>query len=184
MALLESNDIALGSKAPGFELEGVDGAHWSLEDFDADVLVVMFICNHCPYVKAVQGRLVELAEEMSDRSVDFVAINPNVEAHPEDTFPKMKETAEDWGLPFPYLADRTQEVARAYRAVCTPDIYVYDADRKLAYHGRVDDNWEEPEKVERRELKQAIETVLKGGRPDPKSQQPSMGCSIKWLDEQ
>lgn len=182
MALLESEDIELGTPAPDFELPATDGESYGLSDFsDSDVLVVMFICNHCPYVKAIRGRLVELAREMSDESVAFVAINPNdAERYPDDNFEQMKEIAEEHGFPFPYLRDESQEVAEAYGAVCTPDIFAYGEQRRLAYHGRLDDNWKESEQVERRELKEAIETMLDGELPAPEAQVPSQGCSIKW----
>ena len=184
MALLESNDVELGTPAPDFELPATDGETYALSDFaEADVLVVMFICNHCPYVKAVRGRLVDLANELSDAPVAFAAINPNdAENYPEDDFEHMQEVAEEYDFPFPYLRDESQEVARAYGAVCTPDIFVYDEDRELAYRGRIDDNWKEPDQVERRALHEAIQTLLDGGRPDPDDQIPSQGCSIKWKD--
>jgi hypothetical protein len=118
---------------------------------------------------------------LDGESVAFAAINPNdAEEYPDDGFDRMTEVAEEYDFPFPYMQDETQEVAEAYGAVCTPDIFVYDADRELAYHGRVDDNWKEPEKVERRELHDAIRTLLDGDRPDPEAQTPSRGCSIKW----
>ena len=182
MALLESNEDDLGTPAPDFELPATDGETYSLSDFDdSEVLVVMFICNHCPYVKAVRQRLVDLADELAGESVAFAAINPNdAEEYPDDDFDRMTEVAEEYDFPFPYMQDETQEVAEAYGAVCTPDIFVYDDDRKLAYHGRVDDNWKEPEKVEQRDLHNAIRTLLAGNRPDPDAQKPSMGCSIKW----
>lgn len=184
MALLESDDVELGSPARDFELPATDGETYSLSDFaGADVLVVMFICNHCPYVKAVRGRLIDLAEEMSDEPVAFVAINPNdAEQYPDDSFERMREVADEYDYPFPYLRDESQDAARAYGAVCTPDIFVYDADRQLAYRGRVDDSPKDPDDVERRDLHDAIRTLLQGGRPDPDEQIPSQGCSIKWKD--
>ncbi|QDG51820.1 thioredoxin family protein [Persicimonas caeni] len=181
MALIESHDAQLGMDAPDFELSATDGQSYSLESFaDADVLVMMFICNHCPYVKAVRGRLVDLAEQMSDQSVAFAAISSNdAERYPDDGFERMKEVAEEYNFPFPYLYDETQDVARSYGAVCTPDFFVFDEDRKLRYRGRLDDNWKEPEQVSRRELKAAVDTLLAGETPD-EEQHPSMGCSIKW----
>jgi peroxiredoxin len=182
MALLESDDVELGTPAPDFDLPATDGNDYSLSDFDhADVLVVMFICNHCPYVKAVRGRLVDLANELGAEPVAFAAINPNdAEEYPEDSFENMVEVADEHDFPFPYLRDESQEVAEAYGAVCTPDIFVYDDDRELAYRGRVDDNWKEPDKVEQRDLHDAIQTLLDGDQPDPDEQVPSQGCSIKW----
>ncbi|NIQ04030.1 MAG: redoxin domain-containing protein [Nitrospinaceae bacterium] len=181
MALMHSTMVPLGSPAHDFKLPGVDGKEYTLESFkDQRVLVIVFMCNHCPYVKAVLPRLVELQSEYQDRNVQFVGINSNdAERYPDDSFENMKKAAREKGIPFPYLYDETQEVARQYDAVCTPDIYVYGADRKLQYRGRVDDNWEHPEKVTRRDLKDAIEHILQG-QPVREEQIPSMGCSIKW----
>ncbi len=181
MVLLESDAPELGSPAPDFSLPGTDGQTYSLEDFShADVLVVMFICNHCPYVKAVLDRLVHMANEFDPSDAAFVAISSNdVERYPDDSPEKMAELAEEKEFPFPYLYDESQEVARAYQAVCTPDFFVYDSERKLAYAGRLDDNWKEADKVTRQELKQAVVALLDGRRPS-REQHPSMGCSIKW----
>ena len=181
MALMESNTPELGSPAPDFSLPATDGNHYALSDFDdADVLVVMFICNHCPYVKAVIDRLVALGRTWDDEDVAFVAISSNdAERYPDDSFENMRQLAEKREFPFPYLYDESQEVARAYQAACTPDFFVYDDDRRLAYCGRLDDNWKEPEKVEKRDLHDAIAALLRGEQPD-EEQHPSMGCSIKW----
>ncbi len=181
MALVESESPQLGSPAPDFSLPGTDGSTYSLDDFDgADVLVVMFICNHCPYVKAVLDRLLELGRSWDDDEVAFVAISANdAERYPDDSFDNMKQLADTKDFPFPYLYDESQETARAYGAECTPDFFVYDDDRQLAYAGRLDDNWKEPDEVEQRELYDAITALLDGERPD-EDQHPSMGCSIKW----
>ncbi len=181
MALVESETPELGSKAPDFSLPATDGETYALDDFsDADVLVVMFICNHCPYVKAVLDRLVDLGRTWDDDEVAFVAISSNdAERYPDDSFENMAQLAKELEFPFPYLYDESQEVARAYRAACTPDFFAYDDERALAYAGRLDDNWKEPEKVEKRDLHDAITALLQGERPD-EDQTPSMGCSIKW----
>jgi thiol-disulfide isomerase/thioredoxin len=159
----------------------VDGRTYARDDFaGAKVLVVMFICNHCPYVKAVEDRLIDLARELEPRGVQLVGVSSNdARTYPDDSFDKMAERwkAKEYG--FPYLYDEQQEVARAFDAVCTPDIYVFDGDRKLAYRGRIDDSWKDPGKVTRRELHAAITAVLDGQRPSAE-QKPSMGCSIKW----
>jgi peroxiredoxin len=170
-------------QAPDFELPATDGNSYSLASFDeADVLVVMFICNHCPYVKAVRQRLVELAEDKAAESVAFAAISSNdAKNYPEDSFDKMKEVAEEFGFPFPYLYDETQQVARKYGAVCTPDFFVFDEDRQLRYRGRLDDNWKDASKVTRHDLRDAIDTLLSGETPDA-DQVPSRGCSIKWSE--
>lgn len=183
MALLESKQIAWGTPAPDFSLRGIDGHLYSLENFrDAKVLVVVFMCNHCPYVQAIWGRLVNLQERYWDKELRFVGINPNV-ANPEyedETLEKMKIYARDYQMNFPYLVDEKQLVAAEYQAPCTPDIYVYDEERKLAYHGRIDDSWKDESAVTKEELALAIEALLTGERPSEK-QNPSMGCSIKWV---
>ena len=181
MALTESEPIALGTRAPDFELPGIDGKTFSLDSFSgANGLVVMFICNHCPYVIAVEDRLVELGRSFIPPGVAFVAIMPNdVERYPDDAPDKMKQRSDEKGYPFPYLYDESQATARAYGAVCTPDIYVFDADLELAYHGRIDDNWKEPAAVTKRELAAAIEAIVGGEKPS-QEQNPTIGCSIKW----
>ena len=179
MALTESTMVSLGSKAPYFSLPDTDGNNLSIENFSKEILVVIFTCNHCPYAKAVEDRLIKLANDYNSK-VDFVLISSNdAENYPEDSPEKMAEQAESKSYPFPYLFDETQEIAKAYSAVCTPDIFLYNNDRELEYRGRLDDNWKEPEKVSREELKMAIEIVLKGEEIDF-TQIPSMGCNIKW----
>ena len=181
MVLLNSQPIVSGVTAPDFELPSVDGKRYRLQDFsDAKVLVVMFLCSHCPYVKAVEDRILALHREMAPKGVQFVAICSNdATDYPEDRPEALRKLWQEKQYGFPYLIDETQVVAKAFGAVCTPDIYVYNDLRNLAYHGRIDDDWQHPEKVTRQELKAAIEVLLAGGRPegDPK---PSMGCSIKW----
>lgn len=181
MVLTYSKSIPFSQKAPDFSLPGIDGKTYSLADFkNKKALVIIFMCNHCPYVQAVWGRLVALQNEFSGRGVQFVGINVNDPTqYPEDSFEKMKEYAEKRNQNFPYLQDASQKTAKDYNAVCTPDIFVYDENRKLVYHGRVDDNWQEPEKIAKRELAEALEALLKGKKPS-QEQNPSMGCSIKW----
>jgi len=157
---------------------------YSLESFaGSKALVVVFMCNHCPYVIAVQDRINELAREYSPRGVALVGINPNdAVRYPDDSFEAMKERAKEKAYVFPYLRDDSQEVARAYGAVCTPDFFVYGRVREkflLKYAGRLDDNWKEPSQVQRRELAEALDAILSGQEP-PSDQKPSMGCSIKW----
>ena len=179
MALTESTMVKLGSKAPYFNLPNTDGDDVAIENFDAEVLVVIFTCNHCPYAKAVEDRLIKLGNNYSKR-VDFVLISSNdVENYPADSPEKMAELARDKKYPFPYLFDETQEIAKAYSAVCTPDIFLYDSERKLKYRGRLDDNWQNPNQVEREDLKMAIEAIL-SGKEINFEQIPSMGCNIKW----
>ena len=179
MALTESTMVKLGSEAPYFNLPNTNGENVSLEHFKAEILVVIFTCNHCPYAKAVEDRLIELGNNYSE-TVDFVLISSNdVENYPADSPEKMAELARNKGYPFPYLFDETQEIAKAYSAVCTPDIFLYNSERKLKYRGRLDDNWQNPNQVERKELKMAIEATL-NGRGIDFEQIPSMGCNIKW----
>ncbi len=179
---MESLKLELGTSAGDFDLPGTDGKSYSLKSFrDAKVLVVAFICNHCPYAQAVWPRLVELQSKFKDRGVQFVALNPNINNpdYPEETLEKMKEYAQKFGMNFPYLADDAQSVARKYKAQCTPDIYVFDSNRRLVYHGRVDDNWQQPEKVKKHELAEALDALVNGQKPS-EDQHPSIGCSIKW----
>ena len=174
----------LGSSAPDFKLLGVDGRYWSLSDFSKNkALVVIFMCNHCPYVIAVQDRINALAREYGPRGVAVVGINSNdTQKYPADSFEAMKVRSSEQSFAFPYLLDETQQVAREYGAVCTPDPFVFAQEGGqfvLRYHGRIDDSWKEPEKVSSRDLAQALDAILSGARPDPK-QAPAMGCSIKW----
>lgn len=181
MVLLESNPMEMGGSCPDFDLPSVDGGRWRRDDFaDSAVLVVLFLCNHCPYVKAVEDRVIALAREFGPRGAQFVGICSNDPTdYPDDAPGRLLERwqAKDYG--FPYLVDGSQDVARAFGAVCTPDIFVYDRDRRLAYRGRIDDDWKEPSRATTRELGDAVEALLGGGRPAA-AQHPTIGCSIKW----
>ena len=181
MVLLHSEKKAIGSPAPPFALSSVDGKKYSLTDFASKkVLVIAFICNHCPYVKAIEERLITLAHAGQEKGVQWVGICSNDPTdYPDDKPESLLKRWREKKYGFPYLIDESQDIARAYGAVCTPDIFVYDEKRRLAYHGRLDDNWQEPEKVMRQDLREAIEKLLSGRRPTP-DQYPSMGCSIKW----
>lgn len=181
MSLTYSTMREIGTEAPDFTLPATDGNTYSLQDFkDARALVIVFTCNHCPYARAVDDRLVQLARDMQPKGAQMVYINSNdVGNYPEDSFEKMKQRAEQKAYPFPYLYDESQQVARQYGAACTPDPFLFDADRKLYYRGRVDDNWQQPEQVTRQDLRDAIERLLRGDSP-PEEQLPSMGCNIKW----
>ena len=181
MALLHSSMVPLGTAVIDFELPGVDGKEYCLKSFAAyKVLVIIFMCNHCPYVKAVIERLIDLQQEFLGQGVRFVGINCNDAInYPDDSFESMHRVSKGWKMNFPYLFDESQEVAKKYDAVCTPDIYVYGTKRTLLYRGRIDDNWDKPDKVSRRDLKQAIDNIL-SNRNIAKKQIPSMGCSIKW----
>jgi len=173
--------VPLGTSAHDFSLPGVDGKRYALNSFkDKKVLVVIFMCNHCPYVKAALKRLIDIQKDYADRGVQLVGINSNDEInYPEDSFENMKKVVKKKGIPFPYLRDESQDVARNYDAICTPDIYVYGPERKLLYRGRIDDNWQDESRVTRMDLREAIQAILED-RPVSEDQQPSMGCSIKW----
>lgn len=181
MALTYSNPPKIHEPIPLFELPDADGAAYTLGNWtDKHVLVVIFTCNHCPYAQAVRPQLIELWNQLQTQhaSVQFVAINPNDSvAYPDDATEKMNE--ERYRYPFPYLRDESQEAAREFGAVCTPDIFVYDRNRHLQYHGRMNNNWKEPAKATSHDLRDAILALLRGERPDA-DQKPSMGCSIKW----
>ena len=180
---IKSTTIDIGTKAEDFNLPGVDGENYSLGSFKATKgLVVAFTCNHCPYAQAAWPLLNKLASEFKTKGVSFVGINPNDEnMYPEDSFEVMKEKTSEWKINFPYLRDESQEVAKKYGAVCTPDVFVFNENRELYYHGRINDNWKEPEKVTKEELKNALDSLLEG-KPAPTDQNPSLGCSIKWKD--
>lgn len=182
MVLLESIMAPLGTPAYDFNLKGIDDRMYGLSSFaDNAVLVVVFMCNHCPYVQAVWERLNKLQSDYAESGVQFVGINPNASnpKYPEDNFEEMKKAPEEFGMNFPYLIDETQEIARAFGAVCTPDIFVYDKDRKLVYRGRIDDSWKDEGAVTKHELREALDALISGGRVLD-GQRPSTGCSIKW----
>lgn len=178
---LNSKPGEINSGIIDFHLKGIDDKLYSLNDFtNKKIIVLIFMCNHCPYVKAVMPRFVTLQKTFSDISVQFIGINSNdTIAYPEDSFKNMKLFAKEYSLNFPYLLDETQETARKYDAVCTPDIYVYDETRKLKYRGRLDDNWKDETKVTSKDLESAIR-LLAEGKEINIEQKPSMGCSIKW----
>lgn len=173
--------LVIGAPAPDFSLPGVDGKTYSLASCDdAPVLVVFFSCNHCPYVQAYENRLIGLQREFGPRGVRFVAINANdVESYPQDSFPRMVERAREKGFNFPYLFDASQDVARAYGAQRTPEVFVFDAQRRLRYRGGIDDSWDNPAAVRRTPLRDAIVALLEGREPNPTTT-PAVGCTIKW----
>jgi peroxiredoxin len=175
-------EMALGARAPDFRLPATDGRTYALKDVAGENgAVVVFICNHCPYVKAVIGRLVADARALMAEGVGFAGISSNdAVSYPEDSFPKMRQFASAHDFPLPYLHDETQEVARAYGAVCTPDFFGFDRDLKLKYRGRLDEGRTTPPPANaRRELLEAMRAIAAGG-PAPATQVPSIGCSIKW----
>ena len=184
MVSLETPVCDFGQAAPDFALPGVDGQVWTRDACKGERgLLVMFICNHCPYVKAVRERIVRDARELADLGIGCVAIMSNDPTeYPEDSFGNMQRVAAEFGFPFPYLLDETQEVAKAYGAVCTPDFFGYDAGLGLQYRGRLDASRKETAPPDaRRDLFEAMKAVATTGL-GPREQIPSIGCSIKWKD--
>ena len=175
------SELRIGTKAFDFKLKGADVQFYSLEDFsNKKILCIIFMCNHCPYVVAVQQRINQIAKDYAAKSFALVGINPNDPVtYPEDSFENMRIRAKEQGYVFPYLWDETQETARMYDAVCTPDIYLYNENRILKYRGRLDDNWKDETSVTRKELRMAIDMLLENKDIDFEMI-PSMGCSIKW----
>jgi peroxiredoxin len=174
----------LGMSAPDFALPGTDGRNYRFTDIAGkNGTVVVFICNHCPYVKAVVDRLVADARALQHEGIGFVAISSNdAKTYPDDSFDNMKRFAKEHAFPFPYLYDEPQAAARAYGAVCTPDFYGFDKNRKLMYRGRLDEGRTTPPPANtKRELLEAMRYIAKTGKP-PEQQNASMGCSIKWKE--
>jgi len=184
MALTYSNIPEMNKLAPVFSLKATDGKTYSLDSFkDSKALVIVFICNHCPYVIAVQERLNELAKYCQSKNVGFIGINSNdVSEYPEDSMPEMIKRAKEMSYVFPYVLDETQSVAKAYGAQCTPDPFLYenvDGEFLLKYQGRIDDSWKDKLKVKSQDLKNAVDCILQN-KPVFSDQKPSMGCNIKW----
>jgi peroxiredoxin len=182
MGTMQEATLKIGDKAPDFkDLKGVDGKTHSLSDYaSSKVLVVVFTCNHCPYAQAYENRLVTLQNDFGDKSVQFVAINPNDDKFvPEDSFNNMVKRAKDKSFSFPYLRDESQDVAHAYGATRTPHIFVFDEKRTLAYTGKIDDNWQNPDQVKKQYLREAIAALASGKRP-PEAETYAIGCTIKW----
>ena len=182
MALTPSTMLDLGTPAPEFQLPDTTGQTVSLADFkDAKALLVIFMCNHCPYVIHIREALAKFTEEYQAKGLAVVGISSNdVANYPDDSPEKMVEEAKSAGYTFPYLYDESQEVAKAYRAACTPDFFLFDADKKLVYRGQFDDSRPKSEiPVTGKDLRAAADAVL-AGQPVPQDQKPSMGCNIKW----
>ncbi|MEX2283830.1 MAG: thioredoxin family protein [Gemmatimonadota bacterium] len=179
---VESTMLELGTTAPMFALPDTEGAAYSTDDFaDAPALLVMFICNHCPFVKHVRPELARLGHDYQPRGVAILAVSSNDPvAYPDDSPERMREEKREAGYTFPYLFDATQEIANAYKAACTPDFFLFDRHRKLVYRGQLDDS--RPSNgvpLTGRDLRAALEAVL-GNQPISRDQHPSIGCSIKW----
>ncbi len=173
--------LALDSRAPDFDLLGVDGKNHSLGSFAAKpVLVVVFSCNHCPYVRAYEDRMVAIQRDYAAKGVQLVAINSNDEkSYPEDSYPEMVKRAKEKGFNFPYLRDGSQSVVDAYGAVCTPHVFAFGKERKLRYRGRIDDS-KDPKAVTVHDLRNALDDLLTSGEVRVPDTRP-FGCSIKWM---
>jgi peroxiredoxin len=182
MVQTSSTMTPLGTEASSFSLPDPEGRVYSLDDFDeADAYLVMFICNHCPFVKHVREELARIGEDYLPRNVAIFAINSNdFDRHPDDSPARMKEEAETWGYRFPYLIDSDQSVAKAYGAACTPDFFLFDSERRLVYRGQLDDSRPSNDKpVTGSDLRAALDAVLTG-EPVSDDQTPSIGCNVKW----
>jgi peroxiredoxin len=177
--------IQIGQSAPDFNLPGVDGKRYSLANFkDAKALVVVFSCNHCPYVVGNEDRMIAFQRDYARKGVAMIAINSNeTEGHPGDSFDHMVERAKAKGFAFPYVRDDSQDVARAYGGLRTPHFYVFDAQRKLRYTGRMDDNPRNPGKETTHELRDAVDAVLAGRKPAVELTNP-IGCNVKWKGQE
>ena len=182
MSLTPSTMLDLGTPAPPFRLSNTQGRLLTLEDFkDAKALLVVFMCNHCPYVKHIRNALAEFAREYQPKGLAMVGINANDAAnYPDDSPEKMVDEVAEAGYSFPYLYDETQETAKAYRAACTPDFFLYDKERKLVYRGQFDDSRPgNNAPLTGKDLREAVDAVL-AGKPVNPDQKPSIGCNIKW----
>lgn len=182
MVLITQNAprLKFGDPAPDFSLPGVDGRIYSLASFkDKKVLVIVFSCNHCPYVQAYEDRMIAVQRDYE--GVQLVAICANdAKEYPDDSLENMKIRHREKRYNFPYLRDDSQKVAKAYDAACTPEFYVFDSERRLRFHGRLDDNYEDPKKVKRQYLRDALDDLL-AGRPVRVPESHPIGCSIKWV---
>lgn len=167
---------------PDFEVQATDGIIYRKTDFaNTKGFLVMFICNHCPYVKAIEDRLIQLGQFLKELQFPVVAVCSNdAKTYAEDSFENLKKRAEEKNYPFPYLYDESQKMAKDFDAVCTPDFFVFNGQNKLVYRGQLDNSWKDPKQVSEEHLKNAIVALIKG-HPISEKQIPSMGCSIKWL---
>lgn len=174
--------LKIGNTLPEFKnLKGTDGKTYDSDTFqDASYLLVVFSCNHCPYVKAYEDRIITFTKEYKQKGLETLYINSNEdENYPEDSFEEMVKRAKEKSFPFPYVRDEDQSVARAFGATHTPEFFLFDGERTLRYHGRFDDNWKEPENVQHHYLHEAIDALI-GGEEVAEPEVYSIGCTIKW----
>ena len=178
---MATNTLSIGSKIPEFISKGIDGKIYSLESFkDTKGLIIIFSCNHCPYVQAYEGRIKAIQSDYKDKGITVVAINSNDDVnYPDDSFENMKKRAAEQNFNFIYLRDEDQTVATEFDATHTPEIFLFDGDRKLVYHGKIDDNWQEPEKAVNHYLRNALNEMLEG-KEISVPETYSIGCTIKW----
>jgi len=178
---MATNTLKIGSQAPDFNLPGIDGKKYSLSSLtDKKALIVIFSCNHCPYVQAYEDRIIRIQEDYAHKGVVVIAINSNDDVnYPDDSFENMKKRAAEKKFNFHYLRDEEQSIARAYNATHTPEIFLFDKGRKLVFHGKIDDNWQEPDRVQNPYLKNALDELL-AGKEISVPETFTIGCTIKW----
>ena len=178
---MATNNLSISSKLPTFNLKGIDGNLYSPDSFaGANALIIIFSCNHCPYVQAYEGRMIEIQKKYREKGVHVIAINSNDDvSYPDDSFENMKKRASEQNFNFPYLRDEDQSIAKAFDATHTPEIFLFGKNGELVYHGKIDDNWQEPEKVVNHYLEDALVELL-GKKEISVPETYSIGCTIKW----
>jgi peroxiredoxin len=178
---MSENLLQIGAKIPMFNLPATDGNTYGVDSFTrAKVLIVLFSCNHCPYVRAYEDRFITIQNDYAESGVQVMAINANDAGdYPDDSFENMKVRAREKKFNFPYLRDESQEIAKAFGATHTPELFVFDSERKLVYYGKIDDNWKEEDKVKSKYLRNALDEIL-AGKPVSVPETFAIGCTIKW----
>jgi peroxiredoxin len=178
---MDTQRLKINDKAPDFNLPGTDGKNYSLNSFQSHkALIVIFSCNHCPYVQAYEERIKAIQQDYAEKGAAVAAINSNdASQYPEDSFEEMKKRAAEKAFNFPYLRDEDQSAAKAYKASHTPEIFLFNEERKLVYQGKIDDNWKEPEKAKNSYLREALDELLEG-KEISVPETWSIGCTIKW----